>query len=1077
MATRDEFVSRALREAELAFDLRTAIRDAQEALGGGSVVNAETVEIVGSTLRDRIRSVESGLATLNRVVIRLDHLAHVLPFTEEGWPTVRASLRVRLDDDPSVGVAEWARYALDAASRMRTSAVKRLLTEVPLRMGTPLSLRVSAMADALEDAQVVGQEARSFYTAQALLEPAMAGLVLGGVAVPEAHVRRDLQALLVRLALNAGRVEDAARLLDSSVDADEDSGDARRLALNGLVAAANGDGRRAERLLADARSLDSVNLDAAAAVIQLRRRARAAEDEPIAQGRRDADGALAAAREAVGALESLADVDADLRVLLDTPPELWLAVVERAAAEGDTPTCRHALQQLVDAATGIHDGPLRAAGYEALAAVEEDPERRCAALISAGDERSSAKQSRQAAALFHQAMGVRGASDRATALATVRWADEVAILAWELPSKEVAVQLQEAMQRVRKAVIHLDYAGEDSWSFFVVARLDEILARGDDPGRSALKEEALLATARAVAFQPNPGRWEWLGSAAENLNLHRVAFAFFKRSQGEAWATESSPSSEIIQVLVNMGRLDEAIKALEGSQGLWESCARGYALLRTGDARGAATAFESLPIDPTWGWAWTSYTAALMLLGRREDAAAIANRRLVELTDRWDEMVGLEARCDAAFVDGKSVELLRLGERLREIEGNDYGEGQAAVALGLLIAGQAGDALAVWSGMMSRSPEIVDLIAWSTVVRPMFVMLTGTRPPDFSGVDAVVRNRLVEFRGVDEHTELERLRQSQRADAELAADLCAALLTIGSGEEEFDRLLKRPGKWAELETETSSIRAHVQALDRSSRTVALARTAVTAARSGDHEEAERALRSLLDNAPRPVDELLDAPGGLDFIGDVVGALERLRSDAAYRERAHDLLVLLGQSQADEDGVLRLLLPSSWFHGYDDPPAEHEVFRVALPTLRASPLSPPERIIVGTADDLEPDVFVVVGTDGSILDRGSIPLGRRYLTDDVLPLLGPVDPDAVGPGVLPGWRSIQREAFDGDDPTIALLTVSPFEMAVQALGHAVHGMQQNQLKQSVWSVAKDGSKRWLAQVGKGVSAQLKRLFDG
>lgn len=1026
-----DLLARALREAGATFAVEGDLQAALDALSAGRTVDRATVEEMGTALHERVQAVGRGLTMLRTVTQRVQHLARVVELTELGWPATREHLREVLDRDPAAGRAEWLDFALTAASRMQTNALLRLVDEVPLTGSVVLQDRIAALRAALSVTgapEDVGHQ-MSLAIARSVFAPAVAGLTVDGTTVPDPAVRSDLRALWARLALRAGMHSEAELALSGAPDdVDDDRTEAQRLALRAQAAAARGDDAGADGLCAAARRLDATQPDVAQTSILLRRRGLTEEPEQTGtRGRRDLDGALGAARAAVVALESLADVDAELGVLLDPAPELWHAVAERAAAEGDTQTCRHGIEQ-VAADPSRADGTLRASAAEILASIEVEPDAQVEALTQAGDARSGAGQFRLAADCYRRAMRVDGASDRLHALAALSLADIVAVTSQSLPYREVAAELDEAIRLARSVGEHLDLAGSESWCYLVIAVLDKQLARAEDQPKSALMHEALLASARAVAFLPDAAsRWAALGDAADELDLEHLAYECFARTGS---ITGDLAHSGIARTLANMGRFDEVVTVLDGIDDTWEACARGFAYVRSGRPAEAVREFESLAeVDPTWAWAWASHVLALLTLERQDDALAVVRGWLGQLDNQQREMSGLAAQALAAFVAQDVPALLSAGERLRAAEGQDGGDGQNAIARALLLGGRTAEAVDAWTLLLESATNPLAVTDWARLERPLIESMLGTLPDEVARIDEVARRRLAEFEAVDADVDLTRLRQDGAANAELTADLCAALLAVAhGGPVELAAVLDGPGRWDDLAAEVTSLRAYADQLSQQAVLSSLAREAVETAVRGDEDQAAAALRRLLDEAPWTTDDLLREASG-EVPPEVLQVLGALADDPAYALAASTVLGWLGTPTDTGAGAdtLRVFLPASWFAGLTDPVSQHEIFLVALPTLRVTSPVPIPTVRVVAAPELEPDGYLVLAADDIVLSQGTVPADRRYLPDHALPVGHALEPDDRVPA---GWKSV------ADDPAIALLTLSPTELVATLLGQVV-----------------------------------------
>jgi hypothetical protein len=290
---------------------------------------------VAATAREILAKRKRALETARLRICQLDdtvvEVSRLMPFLQEGWAEQRASLEQAKSQSDQDGLAAWLNYWFTAAGSFRIDALGRLRSDVPLPPTSSIPVkRINDATEAFLKDQKTWRDV-DWQTCHDALELGIQGVEVGSRQVPDrlvqGHwepdqvVRENLRLLYIRLALRHGRFDEADAALGP---ADQNQGTAPQLALQSRLARLRGADEKAGSLLRWARDLDPHNLDVTVESIEQARR------------RGESDCALDSARSAVGALRSLVDVDAGIRRLLDAPPELWIAVAERARTRRKT---------------------------------------------------------------------------------------------------------------------------------------------------------------------------------------------------------------------------------------------------------------------------------------------------------------------------------------------------------------------------------------------------------------------------------------------------------------------------------------------------------------------------------------------------------------------------------------------------------------------------------------------------------------------------------------------------------------------------------------------------------------------
>lgn len=663
-----ELIRRADERLRSQFGVAGGLTDAVTRAGLDQIDNPDEALVAAHTLlADRRQALVAAQRRVRQLDDTVTRLVRALPFLEEGWPQQRDRLLDAFRDNPEDGLACWLDYWFSASSSRRLDALRRLHADVPPPEGwADIGQRLDVAARALaEDDWLPSHE---------VLLLGAVGVRVGTRQVPDQPVRQSLRLLAARLALHNGLPERA----DEALDTDGDD-TAPLLALRSWAARLRADGE-AESLLEQARGLDPYDLDVTV--------------ESIARARvqQDVYGALDIARSAVAELPSLGDVDGDMGPLVGPPPEIWIALAERARDDDEHDAARHLLDRAVAAATR-DDYVVLAAAEEVRAAVTASDAERRRAFLLAGYWSARAGRLDRARRNYQAAAGDGTPADLADtqvqAAARLRLADVIALTARQQPRHAVADELQHALDLVEQARPMAGWIGTQSWSYLTEADLR--IQRSRVPGLDSeerRKQEwgALLATAQAVYDQPGSvTAWLSLAEAAMARDLYLVA----KAAAARAYRIEQTEAARAgyVRALINTGSYRKALKLLGDADDPWRRCMRGLIALRQGNAAEAVRHFTGLRIDPIWLWAWNSYIRALVIMG---DAAA-ARLRSAELmqagTDRAGERSWLAAAAFSARLNGNLDTALTLAKDLRRAAGPGdfrvlYARGEALVLAG-----------------------------------------------------------------------------------------------------------------------------------------------------------------------------------------------------------------------------------------------------------------------------------------------------------------------------------------------------------------------------------------------------------
>jgi len=1023
-------------------DLLTALDERLRTGSGLDLALSEAAAQVGSLspveglgearkfLVRRVADLQAALVEVSGSIQQLRELQQVVRFTEAGWPERERELATTSADRPQEGLGDWLDDWFTAMAALRLDACRRLVGMASsLPAGTEVLVRrCLATSAALESGS-------HWEVASPLLLAGARGVSTGTGVVPSAETRQHLWELLVRFALALGREEQARSTLDEA-----------RAAAGGPVLDVLAERMRdrrpgpvgAETLRTGANSVD-VLLEIARVVIGSGD--RLVKDLQV-------DAGMAAARKAVSTATSLDQAVQQLTRLLEPiPPELHLALAERAVAQGDDRTARDALGRALDLGA---NGAVRAEAHEHLAD-----------LARRSDDPTEERRQRLAAA---QAWSAIPRADRALACAE-------AVLAVEPEDPEarydLAVSLlqlswgtddseRDASRRQQEALRHLRRALE-------VALLLRGLPRSDDEGGLWSRAQALHLESwvrdRLAEFDGEPRvehRWRALAAALEAVAIRSRDEAFWTRLAAAAYELELWSLAELsagaaarmspwsrdavaqhVLALINLGEYTRALDVLGEPVNAFEWNMKAHLLLHQGDAEGAAAVFNEHPPELESDWARGSHYTALLLQGRRTEAVRAAKEFDSSLRPRSAERStwGQAARVSLLLRDDSRV--ASLAEKARAEGLRDADSELAVVRAG---QGQPQDAASLLASFVGSFTSFDAVQSWLHIDHPVLEMALqdrGVAWPDQSSADIAfeeVQRSLAQRR--DPVAELDLAAADSGDDAATEAAQLGRLL-VAVAKEDLD----------DVQSCLASLRAErldlpwgpLDGWARSREQDRRAAEVVEASTSGHSDEATELLRQLLGDAPGTTDELLRkvSPAGVPV--EVLDVLRVLAGDPQVGPHAESTLRWLhGPVEAPEldvrDVEMQVALPQSWFADTPDPTSEHPLFLRQLSEMRllGGERVPPIRVKADT--DLEPVGYRVV-LGGDVVEQGSLPVGGRLLAEAALQLV----PDAAAlarPEEQPALRELGEltipDADDAESTLAGLLSRSALEVLVVRL---------------------------------------------
>lgn len=988
----------------------------------------DALNIARRLLPDRIKAVEAARTELWELSKKIAHLRVILPYTAEGWPLERDRLNSLVETHPAAAVAAWLRYWFSAASANRLAALKWLVAEAALPKGAELLAERAAPA-------THGLEERNWHLAAPLLLAGATGLAIDGNQVPEPDVQVMLRLLLARLAIVTGNLPESERALKMGVNLD---GNAAALALQARSHHLMGNPEAARSLLVRAQDADPGNLDV---VVELIRKAREGQE---------VGAALDAAQVGVDALQSLLDADSELRLLLEPPAELWVAVADRARREGMLQLASRALDE-AEALTAWEEQELSAVIAERRAdGLVPGPER-LQTLISAGNKRVGAGQIERGRLNFERALeeGGNGQERRLLASAAIRLADCIMVINSSRPLRLVRDEVSGALQRLITARAVDDLAVSHSWNYVTEVELRLNLARAADADRVGHLWGAFLAATRGVALSPSePGRWSALANVAQSLYCFQAGEVFAR------WAVELGGTESVsahVQALANLGDVDAALELLGESTDPWNECIRSYLFLRLGKPEDAVRLLRAVTVDPSWTWVHQTLVSALLVTGRFEEAVSESETFTRALADRAEEWSALGVLAHFAQVQGQFDRAAHLAEfMLRADAGVEEGEASTALGQALLLRGESDRGLRLMEDALSsyRSRALDD---WSRLDRPQLEALASWRNIPVADLDvlnpAVARRR-------------QQLQEQSDPVAELAAtpagavdplvvtgarSLGSALLRLVQGDEAGAEVaLTDVGSG--LAEEVRALRAHLHDLADRRRRDSTAAEAIELSSGGDRARAASLLARLIDEVPYEVDNLLRQQATDVQLAAVAGVLRELAGDPVHGPGATNVLRWLGFPEPDVPGDappaagLQLELPPSWFEDHPDPVQDHALFLRYLPELRLRVTPEVPAVRVSTDDGLEPDGYRVL-SQGELAGEGRVDAAARYCHSDTLALLPSGLRSLATPHPDLGGYWLPADAVLEEGGLAELLTMPAIEVVARLLGDIGTGLAQ------------------------------------
>jgi WD40 repeat protein/tetratricopeptide (TPR) repeat protein len=470
---------------------------------------------------------------------------------------------------------------------------------------------------------------------------------------------------------------------------------------------------------------------------------------------------LAVARERLADLDDVAAVSRRLdRLAGPVPPELWLAVAERAATGRGTQLAVTALSNAERA--GGYNPELAAAVCElrvkVLADSDADIPARVAALIAAGDSRWDAGQPDIARQHYRAALDLRPDHPEAALKLLVGEALTVS----REPVDGSAPQLMDVLARLESAQARYDGDAYAAWSLHITADLHAQLAyaavsiAGGHMWRSALVIARGLATAGDDA-----GWWVELARVLQYFGCHQAALVAARRAQ--ALDRGRPPRDDVLNArlstAINVGSLETVLELMPAdveNSPAWLQALAGLVRWRVGREwqlpTDAAIGLlgRAVAADPGMLWARSLLMQAHLLTGEAELARDEAAELLAYAGERHDaEALGTSAV--AALVRGDLVAAERFGRELDQWESaaNADGDGLEMVGAARLLAGDRGGLDDLTQSLARRRPR-QSLDNWQLTVPPMLEALArerGVSLPDLTSLTDVVTRRRAALAG------------------------------------------------------------------------------------------------------------------------------------------------------------------------------------------------------------------------------------------------------------------------------------------------------------------------------------------
>lgn len=901
----------------------------------------EQIRVVRGLLRDSLDTLDATRLELTELTDSVNYLAGVLPLTADGWPPERDRMLEQFRSSPRDGVYAWLTYFYRAAAEFRLDALGRLLDEVALPPALALlESRARNAVRGLADGDLVG--------VQDMLRP---GATLASYEIPKLDPvgRAHLQLLLARLATREQRLAEAESFLAGATLAETQTS---VLACRAAIARHDGRSEDAARLLAEAQDLDRANLDVVAETIR---------QTPLSD---DANDRLESANVAIERLSYVDDADSLVGRIIDVPPQLWIAVADRARTEGRADLVEHALERAERALRSYSYDERASAAIRERQALDARPDTQVALLLAAGNARVSAQQWTLARDDYARGLAAAGRAsepDPATVAAiTRRWANIESFLINGLPLARTRDDAHTALEALTTVGVAAEAGLDESWAYLTEVDLRLNLARASDLNiRAEQSWRALLAASRAVLLQPmDAARWVSLASVTTGFLCENLAELAARRADGIA--PDPAP---VATAMINLGRYDEVLALLPVDNEPWRVSYRAFCLSRLGDLDGALRLLQTMPLDLSMAWAYATHLSILLIRHDLPAARTLASSFLAAAESHQAEYEILIQSAFSALVLGDRGRAEALAE-VAAAAGSPLGEGS-----GLSLLGQArlldddvstGRAILLNAIGMSRPVSVRD---WNIVDLPALAVVAA---------------------------EIYRVPVAP-LDLAPAIDARAAELAA----------ITDP--YAEL--------ALIPALDVDDSVV----------------EAARALARLAVDLACDVSDPAAALAKVETLGTYGAELDAVRrylaGRAASTPSAEPAEEDTSLPPADPD-LIQLLLPPSWFEAYADPVADHVLFTRYLPELRTRSTWTIPGVSVSVDAALEPGGFRITQHDRVF--GGDVDPAVRYCNPEALPLLqGSDGPDqlrtVLGLVVIPVGSADQR------DPLVDLLSMDAIEL--------------------------------------------------
>ena len=470
---------------------------------------------------------------------------------------------------------------------------------------------------------------------------------------------------------------------------------------------------------------------------------------------------LAVARDRLADLHDVAAVSRRLdRLTGPVPPELWLAVAERAAAGHDTQLAVTALSSAERA--GGYKPELTAAVCElrvrVLADSDADVPARVAALIAAGDSRWDAGQPDIAQQHYRAALDLRPDNPEAALKPLV---GEALTLLRE-PADGSAPQLVDVLARLESAQARYDGDAYSAWSLHITAVLHAQLAYAAISIAAGHMWRSALIIARGLATAGDDVDW-WvqLTRALQYLGCHEAALVAARQAQelDRGRPPDDDVLNAGLSTAINIGSLDTVLELMPAdveNSPAWLQALAGLVRWRVGrewqlptDA-GIGLLGRAVAVDPSMLWARVLLMQAHLLTGEAELARDEAAELLAYAGERHDAEA-LEASAAAALVHGDLAAAERFGRELDQWESaaNADGNGLEMAGAARLLAGDRGGLDDLTQSLARRRPR-QSLDDWQLTVPPMLEALAGERGvslPDLTPLTDVVTRRRAALAG------------------------------------------------------------------------------------------------------------------------------------------------------------------------------------------------------------------------------------------------------------------------------------------------------------------------------------------